>query len=493
MERNKIGNHIRIKRKSFPHVRLTFSRRSDINKHVGTTHAATVATCALKLGQMQGHQTDPISSDGDNTIKSAHCGCCHGHDCYHSSCFSGRCNESQKPLFWTVERCLVNSCDATDTSLDDLRSGLLHLLLPDSLHDMTRKEGVVLLFYYYCDLADPWVAKLWQVNLCKHLGLAGKVRLATEGINGTVGGSVEAARLYMEATMAYPPFRGMTSQDFKRSAGGTECFQELRVGIYQELVPLGIDPCLVSYKDAGPYLTPVEFHEEVARLLEAPKGSNAPLLLDCRNFYESMIGRFLGSVTPNIRKFSYFPEYVEKNLVLFCSRRVLMYCTGGIRCERASAFLRSKGVCTEVWQLHGGIHRYLDVFPNGFFCGKLFVFDERYAIASNERVIGACNHCAKPWDQYNLCTTPGCRQLVLACTSCQTEGHTVCCRVCRAKGASQALINGEHLREECECTKSRERVPLEAEGGTSLWSDEILLKQITESMKSTPFKEDSFK
>uniref|UniRef100_A0A8C4Q507 Thiosulfate sulfurtransferase like domain containing 2 n=1 Tax=Eptatretus burgeri TaxID=7764 RepID=A0A8C4Q507_EPTBU len=404
MEGNKIVNRVRIKRKSLPRVRLafsqfvstlrqtdgdgetegwmccgqTFSHRSDINKHVGTTHSAAIANCALKLGQLQSNQTDRLSSDGDNTIKPVHRRCC----------CSSYGNESQKPLFGTVECCLVDSCDATDTSLDDLGSGLLRPLLLDSLPDMNRKEGVVLLFYYYCDLADPCVAKLWQVDLCKHLGLTGKVRLATEGINGTVGGSVEAARLYMEATMAYPPFRGMTSQDFKRSAGGAECFPELRVGVYQELVPLGIDPCLVSFKDAGPYLTPVEFHEEVARLLEAPKGSNAPLLLDCRNFYESMIGRFLGSVTPNIRKFSYFPEYVEKNLALFRSRRVLMYCTGGIRCERASAFLRSKGVCTEVWQLHGGIHRYLDVFPNGFFCGKLFVFDERYAIASNGRVIG---------------------------------------------------------------------------------------------------------
>lgn len=129
-------------------------------------------------------------------------------------------------------------------------------------------------------------------------------------------------------------------------------------------------------------------------------------------------GQFTQCLAPNIRKFSYFPHYVDQNLELFRDKKVLMYCTGGIRCERGSAYLRSKvrsrvagfcfvtrgshlaavvvhiyvltllqDVCKEVYQLKGGIHKYLERFPEGFYRGKLFVFDERYAISSNSDII----------------------------------------------------------------------------------------------------------
>ncbi|XP_042563889.1 thiosulfate sulfurtransferase/rhodanese-like domain-containing protein 2 [Clupea harengus] len=85
-----------------------------------------------------------------------------------------------------------------------------------------------------------------------------------------------------------------------------------------------------------------------------------------------------------------------------------MYCTGGIRCERGSAYLRSKAVCKDVLQLSGGIHKYLERFPDGFYRGKLFVFDERYALTFNDDVIAECRYCRAPWDQYALCRPPVC-------------------------------------------------------------------------------------
>ncbi|XP_009879012.1 PREDICTED: thiosulfate sulfurtransferase/rhodanese-like domain-containing protein 2 [Charadrius vociferus] len=341
-------------------------------------------------------------------------------------------------------------------------------VLPDTSHisydDLTSKVGEVLLYYCYCEVKDPEKLCAWQKALCQHLHLTGKVRIASEGINGTVGGSKVATNLYIEVMLSQPLFKDILSQeDFKSSAGGSHCFPDLRVGVFKEIVPMGIDPKIVSYKETGIHLSPQEFHTEVEQYLsQARQGQSDTILLDCRNFYESKIGHFQGCLAPDIRKFSYFPSYVDENLELFKDKRVLMYCTGGIRCERGSAYLRSKAVCREVYQLKGGIHKYLEEFPDGFYRGKLFVFDDRYAICSNEDIISACRYCGTLWDQYKLCSSQHCRQLVLTCPSCRNKGLTACCPVCQEKELTvTSRASGQMLKEECECTRSRPRVPIE--------------------------------
>lgn len=139
-----------------------------------------------------------------------------------------------------------------------------------------------------------------------------------------------------------------------------------------------------------------------------------------------------------------------------------MYCTGGIRCERGSAYLKAKGVCQEVFQLKGGIHKYLEEFPDGFYKGKLFVFDERYALSYNSDTVSECSYCGVPWDQYKLCSTPQCRQLILTCPACQQQGFTACCVTCQDKGRRLALSPTQNsFKEECECTARRPRIPSE--------------------------------
>ncbi|KAM9368009.1 thiosulfate sulfurtransferase/rhodanese-like domain-containing protein 2 [Phaethornis superciliosus] len=340
--------------------------------------------------------------------------------------------------------------------------------LPDtsqlSHEDLTSKKGEVLLYYCYCEVKNPEKLCDWQKALCQHLHLTGKVRVASEGINGTVGGSKVATNLYIEAMLSQPLFKDiLCREDFKSSAGGAHCFPDLRVGVFKEIVPMGIDPKIVSYKETGIHLSPQEFHREVEQYLsQASQGQGDTILLDCRNFYESKIGHFQGCLAPDIRKFSYFPSYVDENLELFKDKRVLMYCTGGIRCERGSAYLRSKAVCREVYQLKGGIHKYLEDFPDGFYRGKLFVFDDRYAICSNEDVISACRYCGTLWDQYKLCSSQHCRQLVLTCPNCCNKGLTACCPVCQEKDLQVTSgASGKSVKEECECTRQRPRVPIE--------------------------------
>ncbi|CAJ1059178.1 thiosulfate sulfurtransferase/rhodanese-like domain-containing protein 2 [Xyrichtys novacula] len=336
--------------------------------------------------------------------------------------------------------------------------------IPETGHisedQLQKGPGKVLLYYHYCQVDDPHVICAWQKALCEKLNLTGKVRVATEGINGTVGGTNMATDMYIEAMCLHPLFK-MEREDFKTSDGGAECFTDLRVGVYKEIVPMGVDPDVISYKLAGVHLEPKEFHKEVEALLSNEDSCKDTILLDCRNFYESKIGQFTQCLAPDIRKFSYFPDYVDQNLELFRDKKVLMYCTGGIRCERGSAYLCSKDVCKEVYQLKGGIHKYLEQFPDGFYRGKLFVFDERYAISSNSDVISDCRYCACPWDQYKLCTTQFCCQLVLSCPGCREAGHTACCPTCQTKGQAQSENSPvpQHHKEECECTGGRPRIP----------------------------------
>ncbi|XP_055368585.1 thiosulfate sulfurtransferase/rhodanese-like domain-containing protein 2 [Betta splendens] len=349
--------------------------------------------------------------------------------------------------------------EAQQQNQHDVKPVDISAWIPDISHiskeELQSGSGTVLLYYCYCLVEDPHIICEWQKALCEALHLTGKVRVATEGINGTVGGSNVATSLYINAMCSHPVFK-MDREDFKTSDGGAECFTGLRVGVYKEIVPMGVNPDVISYKLAGVHLEPDEFHKQVEALLAKGDLCNDTVLLDCRNFYESKIGQFTQCLAPNIRKFSYFPDYVDQNLELFREKKVLMYCTGGIRCERGSAYLCSKNVCKEVYQLKGGIHKYLERFPEGFYRGKLFVFDERYTISSNQDVISDCRYCGLPWDHYELCSTQFCCQLVLSCPSCRQNGHTACCPTCQTKG--QTSTDPRH-KEECECTDGRPRIP----------------------------------
>ncbi|KAL4641600.1 thiosulfate sulfurtransferase/rhodanese-like domain-containing protein 2 [Arapaima gigas] len=351
----------------------------------------------------------------------------------------------------------------TQSTLDKEESVDVSCWIPDTSHlqeeQLVKGPGEVLLYYCYCPLQDPQVICSWQKALCEKLRLTGKIRVATEGINGTVGGTKLATALYVEVMLSHPSFNTMVLEDFKRSEGNADCFLDLRVGVYREIVPMGVDPDILSYQQAGTHLEPEEFHKEVEMFLSKGNSCTDTILLDCRNFYESKIGQFSKCLAPDIRKFSYFPDYVDKNLELFRDKKVLMYCTGGIRCERGSAYLCSKEVCKEVYQLKGGIHKYLEQYPEGFYRGKLFVFDERYSLAFNGDVISECRYCSTPWDHYQLCSTHFCCQLVLSCPSCRAQGLTSCCPTCQAKsqGCEQGTPVGQ--KEECECTAQRPRIP----------------------------------
>ncbi|XP_069486462.1 thiosulfate sulfurtransferase/rhodanese-like domain-containing protein 2 isoform X2 [Ambystoma mexicanum] len=312
---------------------------------------------------------------------------------------------------------LCNRSNSDENALSISGDHNVSFTLPDTSYisfvDLMSVPGEVLLYYCYCEVKDPSLTCAWQRALCQHLKLTGKVRIASEGINGTVGGSKVATRLYIEAMLSHPLFKDyMSKDDFKSSEGGAHCFPELRVGVFQEIVPMGIDQEKVYCKETGVHLSPEEFHSKVREhISRANEAENDTILLDCRNFYESRIAE-----------------------------------------------------CREVYQLKGGIHKYLEQFPDGFYRGRLFVFDKRYSIATNGDIISECRYCGRAWDQYKLCSTPRCCQLVLTCTSCKESGFTACCPLCQEKGRqliSTSSTTEQSFKEQCECTDVRPKVPIE--------------------------------
>lgn len=263
-------------------------------------------------------------------------------------------------------------------------------------------------------------------------------------------GTEAAVKLYMLCTSSvFGP-----DIDFKTSVGHRKSFKELQVLAVKEIVTLGIDPSEIASSNGGVHLSPEEFHKSI---VECDKESS--VILDCRNGYESKVGYFAGAIKPETRTFSEWPDAVDKLLedssLALKDKTVYMYCTGGIRCERGSAYLKSKGVAN-VFQLSGGIHRYMEQIPReeSLFKGKNFVFDERRLMGSDQEsssphakvdIVGQCCSCYSPWDLYdeNL-RCLNCRSLLLVCPRCldipRTQSVDRHCNRCQAGGCLQIVV-----------------------------------------------------
>lgn len=282
--------------------------------------------------------------------------------------------------------------------------------------------GTILLYYKYIDIEYPEAIKKWQKKLCDSLDLTGRILLAHEGINGTVAGSEESAEAYIAAMNEHPLFGNI---DFKKSPGDSTAFPKLKINVKDEIVHLGIDTKKVTTKDTGIHLTPEETH----KLLSNPPKDF--VILDTRNNYESAVGTFTGSIIPNIRYFRELPQFINENIDQFKDKEVLMHCTGGVRCERATAYLAQKGVAKKIYQVEGGIVRYTEKFPDGFFRGKNYVFDKRITVKINDDILGKCYTCKKPCDDFINCLNVLCNKHIINCSDCRKNFNDTCSTKCQ--------------------------------------------------------------
>lgn len=297
--------------------------------------------------------------------------------------------------------------------------------------------GMILLFYKYVDIQNPAIIQAWQRQLCSSLGLTGRILLAHEGINATLGGTNDACEQYVQAMNEHPLFGGI---DFKTAQGGAHAFPKLKISIKKEIVHLGIDPKELTVQNTAQHLTPQQTHD---LLLNPPENL---VVLDGRNKYEADVGKFKDAIVPDIRYFRQFPEYIDKNIDRFKDKTVLMYCTGGIRCERASAYLQTKNVAQKVYQVEGGIHRYIEQYPDGFFRGKNYVFDRRITVKVNDDILSICGHCKEPNDDYINCLNALCNKHFTCCADCIQKFGNTCSVSCQQKLIQKTTIQREPLQ-----------------------------------------------
>jgi UPF0176 protein len=233
-------------------------------------------------------------------------------------------------------------------------------------------------FYQFAALPDFRELREPLRAICAELKLRGSVLLAHEGINGTLAGSPEAIATLVEELRQGSLFGGRLDHiELKFSAASAMPFQRLKIRLKKEIVTLG-DAATDPTQQVGIYVEPADWNA----LITTPD----TLVIDTRNAFEVAMGTFAGALDPGIESFGQFKDYAARHLDPAKHRKIAMFCTGGIRCEKASAWLLSRGF-TEVYHLKGGILKYLEGVPEAEsrWRGECFVFDDRIALGHGLR------------------------------------------------------------------------------------------------------------
>lgn len=241
--------------------------------------------------------------------------------------------------------------------------------------------------YKFVELPDFAALKPPLQACCEQHGVKGTLLLAPEGINGTIAGPPAAIHSVLAWLRADPRFADLTH---KESLAASMPFYRLKVRLKREIVTMGV-PGINPVKMAGTYVKPEDWN----RLLDDPD----VIVVDVRNEYEVAAGTFKGAINPHTNSFGELPEWVRQEKSLRSKPKVAMFCTGGIRCEKSTAFLRTEGF-DEVYHLQGGILKYLEVVPEASsrWQGECFVFDERVSVVHGLKPgkLALCRSCRQP-------------------------------------------------------------------------------------------------
>ncbi len=255
------------------------------------------------------------------------------------------------------------------------------------------KGIIVATLYKFVALSDFADLRAPLLNRCLDLGLKGTILIAREGINGTVAGDRPGVDGMLQYLQSDARFRGL---EYKESIAGDHPFHRMKVKLKNEVVSMGLNG-VSAEKNTGTHIDPENWND----VIHDPD----TLVLDVRNHYECEIGTFKNAVSPKTQSFREFPDYVEKNLHPHTHTKIAMFCTGGIRCEKAASYLLDQGF-QEVMQLRGGIQNYLDKVDkqSSLWQGECFVFDARVAI-NHDLEKGSyeqCFACRRPITQDDI-------------------------------------------------------------------------------------------
>ena len=267
--------------------------------------------------------------------------------------------------------------------------------------------------YRFASLPDHEALRSELAAFCCERGIRGTLLLAAEGINGTVAGTPEAIEALIEHLGEKPALKGL---EVKYSTASEMPFHRMKVRLKKEIVTMGV-PEVDPVNQAGTYVEPAEWNS----LISDPE----TVVVDTRNAYKTAIGTFSRAVDPETETFRDFPAWAERNLNRLKGRKVAMFCTGGIRCEKATAYMKLIGV-DDVYHLKGGILKYLEEVPaeESLWEGECFVFDERVSVRhgleeGEATLCGACRHPLTPQDRASPLFQEG-----IACPHCAESRRT---------------------------------------------------------------------
>lgn len=280
----------------------------------------------------------------------------------------------------------------------------------------------VILFYIYTPIPNPNQLKDSIGTLCNNNALLGRVLIANEGVNATLGGLAKDVEAFCEELKKVSCFN-----DIKIKSSNCEFnpFPRLSIKIRNEIVGTRFPKELADPRvKTAPYIKAEELHEMYRQ-------NDDFVIVDMRNDYEYKVGHFKNSYNPKLNNSRDLPEKLE-GLEKFKHKKTITVCTGGIRCEKMSAFLINNGF-DNVYQLEEGMHDYMQKFPGEDFLGALYTFDERVTMhfGGNREIIGKCEGCGSKTEHYINCNNQNCHKHFLMCLDCVNNGELFCGVECK--------------------------------------------------------------
>ncbi len=296
-------------------------------------------------------------------------------------------------------------------------------ILKEKLKSLEEKR-VTISFYKYHHIINPQEFRDELYKELDKLGVLGRIYIAPEGINAQISvkeENLQAFREYLYSISFLNNIRLNTAID-----DNGKSFFKLKILVRKKIVADGLDDSSFDVTDSGVHVNAKEFND----LANDPN----TIIVDMRNHYESEVGRFKNAICPDVDTFREELQVAEDLMKDQKDKNLLMYCTGGIRCEKASAWMKHIGF-KNVFQLNGGIIEYArQVKAEGLenkFIGKNFVFDERLGERISEDIIAVCHQCGKPCDDHTNCKNDGCHLLFIQCKECAEKYNNCCSEECQ--------------------------------------------------------------
>lgn len=300
-------------------------------------------------------------------------------------------------------------------------------------------KHTVLIFYMYTTIDEPKKLADSLRALAEKLSIKGRILVAHEGINGTVEGTADGdatAEVFARELLASHP--ALANMRIKRSKGDGNTFPKLMVKVRNEIVGTRIpgevaDPRVQTAKHLS--VDELKKWYEEGKVMGANASEGEVVIVDMRNDYEYASGHFRGAIDPGMRASRDLPAVLDK-LEKFKNKKVLTVCTAGVRCEKMSAYLMSRGFA-DVYQLEDGMHGYMQKYPGQDFLGTLYTFDNRVTMdfGGPREIIGKCRLCGASTERYLNCANSICHL------------HFLACEVCAVKGAEASAYCSERCKE----------------------------------------------